>query len=296
MAKKKIEVDDKVINIETKDKDEYICLTDMVRGDEGSDHIRNWMRNRNTVEFIGLWETLHNPNFKGVEFDRFRKEAGLNSFNLTPKKWVEATNAIGIFSKSGRYGGTYAHKDLAFEFGSWISPMFKLLLLKEFQRLKEQETNQYNLEWNVKRLLAKTNYTIHTNAIKDHIIPKSTYSQNTAWILYAKEADILNAAIFNCSAKDWRGANPEHAKKGLNIRDFASINELVVLSNMENINAVLIEKGLDKSDRLDELSRLAQKQLQTLDASSILKSIKREDNMTYIDAEKTENKTDKNNV
>jgi len=257
MAKKKIEVDNKIISIETKENDEYICLTDMVRGDEGSDHIRNWLRNRNTVEFIGLWETLHNPNFKGVEFDRFRKEAGLNSFNLTPKKWINATNAIGIYSKSGRYGGTYAHKDLAFEFGSWISPMFKLLLLKEFQRLKEQETNQYTLEWNVKRLLAKTNYAIHTEAIKDHIIPKSNYDKNAEWLLYAEEADILNVAI---------------------------------------LNAVLIEKGNDKSERLKELSRLAKKQLNTLDTASIIKSIKKKDDTTYIDAQKKENTTDENNV
>ena len=288
MAKKKIEVDSKVISIETKNNIEYICLTDMVRGDEGSDYIRNWMRNRNTVEFIGLWESLHNPDFKGVEFDRFRKEAGLNSFNLTPKKWITATNAIGIYSKSGRYGGTYAHKDLAFEFGSWISPMFKLLLLKEFQRLKEQENNQYNLEWSVKRLLAKTNYEIQTEAIKDHIIPKSSYSKNKEWLLYAEEADILNVAIFNCSAKDWRTANPEHVKKRLNIRDFGSINELVVLSNMENINAVLIEKGVDKSERLKELIRLSKKQLKTLNAVSIIKSIKRKNDKTYIDAKKKE--------
>ena len=287
---KKIEVNSKLISIETKNNDDFICLTDMVRGDEGSDHIRNWMRNRNTVEFIGLWESLHNPNFKGVEFDRFRKEAGLNSFNLTPKKWIKATNAIGIYSKSGRYGGTYAHKDLAFEFGSWISAMFKLLLLKEFQRLKEQETNQYNVEWNVKRLLAKTNYAIHTEAIKDHILPKSNYSKNAEWLLYAEEADILNAAIFNCSAKDWRDANPNHVKKGLNIRDFASINELVVLSNMENINSVLIEKGIEKSERLIELRRLSKKQLKTLDTTSIIKSIKKEDDTTYIDAEKKRKK------
>ncbi len=276
MTKKNIEVDDKVISIETRNDNDYICLTDMIRGDEGSDHIRNWMRNRNTVEFIGLWETLHNPNFKGVEFDRFRKEAGLNSFNLTPKKWINATSAIGIYSKSGRYGGTYAHKDLAFEFGSWISPIFKLLLLKEFQRLKEKENDKYNLEWNVKRLLAKTNYIIHTDAIKDHIIPTSNYSKNAEWLLYAKEADILNVAVFKCSAKDWRTANSEHAEKGLNIRDFASINELVVLSNMENINAVLIEQGKNKIERIKELSRLAEKQLQTLDAASIIKSIKKE--------------------
>lgn len=283
---KKIKVDDKLINIESRDKNEYICLTDMVRAEEGSDHIRNWMRNRNTVEFIGLWERLHNADFKGVEFDRFRKEAGLNSFNLTPKKWINATNAIGIYSKSGRYGGTYAHKDLAFEFGSWISPMFKLLLLKEFQRLKEQESNQYNLEWNVKRLLTKTNYRIHTDAIKDHIIPKSNYSKNNEWLLYAEEADILNAAVFKCSAKDWREANPKHAKEGLNIRDFASINELVVLSNMENINALLIEKGIEKFKRLEELDRLSQKQLKSLNSTDLIKSLKKETDMTYIDAEK----------
>jgi len=286
---KKIIVEDKVISVDLKNEEDYICLTDMVRGDEGSDHIRNWMRSRNTVEFIGLWETLHNPDFKGVEFDRFRKEAGLNSFNLTPKKWITATNAIGIFSKSGRYGGTYAHKDLAFEFGSWISPMFKLLLLKEFQRLKEQETNQYNLEWNVKRLLTKTNYAIHTEAIRDHIIPASNYTKNKEWLLYAEEADILNVAVFNCSAKDWRMANENHAKKGLNLRDFASINELVVLSNMENINSILIERKMSKADRLKELQRIAAKQLKTFDSANFIKSIKRDSNRTYIDAEKKKN-------
>ena len=286
---KKIIVEDKVISVDLKNEEDYICLTDMVRGDEGSDHIRNWMRSRNTVEFIGLWETLHNPDFKGVEFDRFRKEAGLNSFNLTPKKWITATNAIGIFSKSGRYGGTYAHKDLAFEFGSWISPMFKLLLLKEFQRLKEQETNQYNLEWNVKRLLTKTNYAIHTEAIRDHIIPASNYTKNKEWLLYAEEADILNVAVFNCSAKDWRMANENHAKKGLNLRDFASINELLVLSNMENINSILIERKMSKADRLKELQRIAAKQLKTFDSANFIKSIKRDSNRTYIDAEKKKN-------
>ena len=171
-----------------------------------NDHIRNWMRNRNTVEFLGIWEQLYNPNFKGVEFDTFKKEAGLNSFNLTPKKWVESTNAIGIISVSGRYGGTYAHKDIAFEFGAWISPMFKLLLIKEFQRLKEIETNQYNLEWNVKRVLSKVNYTIQTDAVKDYIVPKSNYTKDTEWLAYAEEADILNVALFECTAKQWREA------------------------------------------------------------------------------------------
>ncbi|GAB5532310.1 MAG: KilA-N domain-containing protein [Roseivirga sp.] len=287
MAKsQKIEVEKKTISIVQHGDNDYICLTDMVRGEEGSDHIRNWMRNRNTVEFIGLWETLHNSEFKGVEFNTFRKQAGLNSFNLTPKKWIETTNAKGFISKSGRYGGTYAHKDIAFEFGSWISPMFKLLLIKEFQRLKEIETNQYNLEWNVKRILTKTNYLIHTDAIKQHIIPEKSYTKDTEWLVYAEEADLLNVAIFNCTAKDWREANPVHATKGLNIRDFASINELVVLSNLENINALLIEQKTEKALRFERLRTIAQSQLQTLDGQDSLKSLKRLTNSTYPDAQK----------
>ena len=262
---KKINVQDKIISIVSQNEQDYICLTDMVRNDEGDDHIRNWLRNRNTVEFIGLWETIHNPDFKPVEFDTFRKQAGLNSFNLTPRKWIEATNAIGIFSKSGRYGGTYAHKDIAFEFGSWISPMFKLLLIKEFQRLKEIETNQYNLEWNVKRILSKTNYQIHTDAIKNHIIPVKNYSNDKEWLIYAEEADLLNVALFNCAAKDWREANKEHSEKGLNIRDFASINELVVLSNLENINALMIGQKIEKTERFKQLKIIGKSQLETLE-------------------------------
>jgi len=258
----------------------------MVRDKEGNDHIRNWMRNRNTVEFLGLWETIHNPNFKPVEFDTFRKQAGLNNFNLTPKKWIETTNALGIVSKSGRYGGTYAHKDLAFEFGAWISPMFKLLLIKEFQRLKEIETNRYNLEWNVKRILSKTNYHIHTDAIKEHIIPKMDYAKNDEWIAYAEEADLLNVAMFDCKAKDWREANPKHAEKGLNIRDFSSINELVVLSNLENLNAIMISENIDKSDRFKQLKKIAISQLNTLDNTDFMKSLKRLNEKIYIDEEK----------
>jgi len=283
---KKIKVEEKLISIVKKDEQDYICLTDMVRGEEGNDHIRNWMRNRNTVEFLGLWETLHNLNFKGVEFDRFRKEAGLNSFNLTPKKWIEATNAIGIISKSGRYGGTYAHKDLAFEFGAWISPMFKLLLIKEFQRLKEIETNQYNLEWNVKRILTKTNYHIHTEAIKNYIIPQKEYEKDKEWIIYAEEADLLNVALFKCTAKDWREANPKLAKKGMNIRDIASINELVVLSNLENLNALMIERNIDKPERFKQLRKTAISQIKTLDNKDFIKSLKRLNETTYIDEEK----------
>ena len=255
----------------------------MVREENGNDHIRNWMRNRNTVEFIGLWETLHNPNFKGVEFDTFRKEAGLNNFNLTPKKWIEATNAVGIISKSGRYGGTYAHKDLAFEFGAWISPMFKLLLIKEFQRLKEIETNQYNLEWNVKRILSKTNYHIQTDAIKEHIIPQKNYSKDKEWLIYAEEADLLNVAMYNCTARDWREANKEHAKKRMNIRDFSSINELVVLSNLENLNAVMIAENIDKPIRFAQLTKVAQSQLSTLNGKDFIKSLKKLNDTTFLD-------------
>ncbi len=240
------------------------------------------MRNRNTVEFIGLWETLNNPNFKHVEFDTFRKQAGLNSFNLTPKKWIEATNAIGIISKSDRYGGTYAHKDLAFEFGSWISPMFKLLLIKEYQRLKEIESNQYNLEWNVKRILSKTNYQIHTEAVKDCIIPEKNYEKDKEWLVYAEEADLLNVVLFNCAAKDWRDSNPDKAKKGLNIRDFASINELVVLANLENINSILIRNKIDKVERFHQLKEIVQIQLKSLDEHDFMKALKKVSEDIYI--------------
>ncbi len=271
----KIIVENKIISIVKKNEQDYVCLTDMVRGEEGNDHIRNWMRNRNTVEFIGLWETLHNPNFKGVEFDTFRKKAGLNNFNLTPKKWITSTNAIGIISKSGRNGGTYAHKDLAFEFGSWISPMFKLLLIKEFQRLKEIESNKFNLEWNVKRILSKTNYQFQTNAIKKHILPQNKYKENDKWIVYAEEADLLNVSLYNCTAKDWRVANPDHVKKGLNIRDFSSINELVVLSNLENINAIMIEANIEKPERFIQLNKIVKSQLNILDKTDFMKSLKK---------------------
>lgn len=285
-SKSQIEVENKLISIVKQDEQDYICLTDMVRDEEGSDHIRNWMRNRNTVEFIGLWETLNNPNFKHVEFDTFRKESGLNSFNLTPKKWIDTTNAIGIISKSGRYGGTYAHKDLAFEFGSWISPMFKLLIIKEYQRLKEIESNQYNLEWNVKRILTKTNYQIHTDAVKDCILPEKNYDKDKEWLIYAEEADLLNVSLFKCTAKDWRDVNPEKAKKGLNIRDFASINELVVLSNLENINSILIRNQIDKSERFKQLRDIVQIQLKSLDEQDFMKALKKVSDDIYIDRKK----------
>ncbi|PWD98858.1 KilA-N domain-containing protein [Marinilabilia rubra] len=282
-SKSQIEVENKLISIVKQDEQDYISLTDMVKGEEGSDHIRNWMRNRNTVEFIGLWETLNNPNFKPVEFDTFRKQAGLNSFNLTPKKWIEATNAIGLISKSGRYGGTYAHKDLAFEFGSWISPMFKLLLIKEYQRLKEIESNQYNLEWNVKRILSKTNYQIHADAVKDCILPEKNYDKDKEWLIYAEEADLLNVALFKSTAKDWREVNPDKAKKGLNIRDFASINELVVLANLENLNSILIRNQVDKEQRYRQLRDIVKIQLKSLDEKNFMKALKKVSDDIYID-------------
>lgn len=284
--KTQIEVENRLISIVKQDEQDYICLTDMVRGEEGTDHIRNWMRNRNTVEFMGLWETLNNPKFKPVEFDTFRKQAGLNSFNLTPRKWIETTDAIGLISKSGRYGGTYAHKDLAFEFGSWISPMFKLLLIKEYQRLKEIESNQYNLEWNVKRILSKTNYMIHTDAVRDCILPEKNYDKDKEWLIYAEEADLLNVALFHCTAKDWREANTDKARNGLNIRDFASINELVVLSNLENINAILIRNQIDKSERYRQLKEIVRLQLKSLDGQDFMKALKKVSDNIYIESQR----------
>ena len=278
---KTIEVDNKIISIVEYNEQDYISLTDMVRSEDGNDHIRNWMRNRNTVEYLGLWETLHNPNFKGVEFDTFKTQAGLNSFNLTPKKWIEKTNAIGIISKSGRYGGTYAHKDLAFEFGAWLSSMFKLLIIKEYQRLKEIETNKYNLEWNVKRVLSKVNYHIHTDAIKNQIIPHSEINE-TEWLIYAEEADILNVALFGCTARQWREANPEHAEKKLNIRDFASINELAVLSNLESMSAEMINNKIDSTERFNKLREIAQYQSKILNEKDFMKTLKRQSETTYI--------------
>ena len=260
-----ITVQDIQISVVTEGSKDYICLTDMVKGQEGDDHIRNWMRNRNTLEFLGAWEMLHNSAFKGVEFDTFLHEAGANRFNMTPRKWIEATNAIGMYSKSGRNGGTYAHKDIAFEFGSWLSPVFKLYLITEYQRLKETENNPMLGEWNVKRVLSKVNYILHTDAVRDFVIPKIDVEREKAYV-YADEADMLNLALWNCTAKQWRNANPEYAQKGLNIRDTASINELVVLANIESFNAELLKREMDKSSRYACLREMAVRQLTRLNA------------------------------
>ena len=253
-------------------EDDYICLTDMVKGKDGAgraaDIIKNWIRNRSTIEFLGTWELLYNPNFKVVEFDHFKKEAGLPTFTMSVANWVEKTGAIGIVSKFGRYGGTYAHKDIAFEFGAAISPAFKLYLIKEYQRLKEAESNPLSARWDVKRLLSKTNYTLHTDAIKS-MLPRYGLSKLKQKLVYATEADMLNIILFGCTAEDWREANPELARKGLNVRDTATINQLVVLANMESMNSELIKQGAGRNERMTFLHRVAKEQLSVLDKNNI---------------------------
>lgn len=284
--KREIIVQDHPVSVAEVNGEDYICLTDMARGEEGVDHIRNWMRNRNTIEFLGLWESMCNPNFKPVEFDGFRKEAGLNSFTMAPKKWIDATNAIGIVTKSGRYGGTYAHRDIAFEFGTWISPLFKLYLLKEYQRLKEIESNQYNLEWNVKRIVSKANWHIHSDAVKTHLLPVSTKWKKE--LEYAEEADILNVALFGITSKEWRKQNQKRDEDGENIRDSASINELIVLSNMESMNAQMIRDKVNKQTRFERLKETAQHELGILNNKDFIKSLKKTSQDVYL----IENKKD----
>jgi len=258
-----LKVKEREISIFYKKEEDYISLTDIARiknEDEPKDVVKNWFRNRGTVEFLGLWERINNPNFKGVEFDPLFQEAGNNSFTLSPSKWIDTTNAIGIISKTGRGGGTFAHKDIAFEFASWISAEFKLYLIKEFQRLKTDESDRLNLEWNLQRTLSKINYKIHTDAIKENIIP-NLISKTQINFTYANEADLLNVALFGITARQWKEENPN--AKG-NMRDDASIEQLVVLSNMESINALLIEQGLTQKDRLIQLNKVAIMQLKSL--------------------------------
>lgn len=273
MAIRRITVQGIEVQLFSKESIEYISLTDIAktRDTERTDYIiQNWLRNRNTIEFIGLWEMLHNRDFKSIEFDGFRNQSGLNSFSLTPQRWIKTTNAIGIVSKSGRYGGTFAHQDIAFEFASWISPEFKLYLLKEFQRLKEEEAKTKSLEWNLQRTLAKVNYRIHTDAIKENLIPDKVTKQQMNNI-YASEADILNVALFGKTAKEWRDENP--GKEG-NIRDYAALEQLVVLSNLESINAVLINQGDNQSSRLVKLNEIAITQMKSLLQNNNIKRLK----------------------
>lgn len=259
--KAKLQVLEQDITTYARDGVEYICITDIARyksPDRTGVIIGNWLRNRNTIEFLGMWEQLNNPHFKVIEFDDFKKQAGLNSFTLTPKQWIERTAAIGLISKAGRYGGTFAQKDIAFEFASWISVEFKLYLIKEFQRLKEQEFQQ--LGWDIRRNLAKVNYLIHTDAIRENLIPDQLSTQQIAFI-YASEADLLNVALFGVTAKEWRDSNP--ALKG-NVRDHANVHQLVCLANLESMNAHFIEQGMAQSERLVRLNELAIRQMRVL--------------------------------
>ena len=252
------------IQIYTEDfKNDYISLTDIARyknAHEPKDVVKNWLRVRDTIEFLGLWETIHNPSFKGVEFDSFRKEAGTNAFTLSPQRWIENTNAIGILSKSGRGGGTFAHPDIAMEFASWISAEFKLYLIQDYKRLKSDENSKLSLGWNLNREISKINYKIHTDAIKEYLLKDLTNEQLS--YQYASEADMLNVALFNKRAKQWREENPD--LKG-NMRDYASLNELLVLANMESYNAILIGKGMDQKERMIELRKLARTQLMSIE-------------------------------
>lgn len=256
------------ISIYTEDfQNEFISLTDIARykSDEPFIVINNWMRGKDTIEFLGLWEQLHNPDFKPIEFDRFRKEAGYNAFTLSPQKWIENTNAIGIVSKSGRYGGTFAHSDIAFEFASWISAEFKLYIIKDYKRLKNDESSRLSLGWNLNREISKLNYRIHTDAIKENLLPPELKPFQIA-ITYASEADVLNVALFGVTAKQWREENKD---KDGNIRDYATLNQLLVLANMESYNAILIEQGKHQSERIQLLNNLAIRQLKAIEKIGI---------------------------
>ena len=262
------------IAISKQDSEEYICITDIAKAKTGdsrsADVVKNWLRNRSTLEFLGTWELMYNPNFKVVEFDHFKKEAGLHTFILSVAEWISKTNAIGIYVKRGKYGGTYAHKDIAFEFASAISPIFKLYLIKEFQRLMEKENSLKQIEWNAKRFLSKNNYLIQTNAVKKYLLPQMNYKENLQWLVYAEEADILNVALFGFTAKAWREANPDLAVSS-NVRDFANINELTILSNLESHNAQMLREGRGKEERFKILKELAEYQMSVLNMAEQIK-------------------------
>ncbi len=273
ISKATIEVKGSSITVLSRKDKDYISLTDIARhknAEHTDDLVRNWLRNRNTIEFLGVWERLNNPDFKPVEFDGIRIKAGLNSFALTPKQWIEKTGAVGIISKAGRYGGTYAHKDIAFEFASWISVEFKLYLIKEFQRLKADENRRLSLAWNLNRTLTKLNYRIHTDAIKAHLIP-AVVTPAQAAITYATEADVLNVGLFGQTAKQWRDANPKLVG---NMREYATVEQLLVLANIEGMNAEFIHMGLAQGERLKRLNQIAIRQMRVLTADPSVKQLK----------------------
>ena len=274
MAKtSKITVNDKPITIlQADDRQNYISLTDMIKAYE-PDPIRtdmiigNWLRLKDTIEYMGIWETLNNPSFNPIEFDGIKTSAGSNRFILTAKEWVSRTNAIGIQARAGRYGGTYAHKDIAYNFGMWMSPAFYLLVVKELQRLETEQANPLLQQWDIKRILSKTNYALHTDAIKENTLPKLSIEKEREYIIYASEADLLNLALFGCTAKDWQEANPNFAGK-YNMRDTATINQLVVLSNMESANSEMLKQGIDRQERYRILQKMATEQLALFDRSN----------------------------
>ncbi len=266
-------VKDQIINVIRSDDKEFISLTDLARYADEDDPrypIQNWMRNKDVISYLGLWESIHNENFKGVEFDTFKNEAGSNKFKISPQKWIRETNAIGMISKSGNNGGTYARSDIALEFASWLSPEFKLYVIQEFQRLKKNEAYQNKIDWHANRVLAKVSYVVHTDAIKSIIVPNLTEKQKK--FVYAEEADVLNVALFGMTAKEWRESNPNLAEEG-NIRDYTDLLHLVILSNLENINAELIEMGIPQSERLVRLNDMAKKQMELLRRNKSLKNL-----------------------
>ena len=271
--KAQIVVEDQIINVIRIDDKEFISLTDLARYADEDDPrypIQNWMRNKDVISYLGLWESIHNENFKGVEFDTFKNEAGSNKFKISPQKWIRETNAIGIISKSGNNGGTYARSDIALEFASWLSPEFKLYVIQEFQRLKKNEAYQNKIDWHANRVLAKVSYVVHTDAINSIIVPNLTEKQKK--FVYAEEADVLNVALFGMTAKEWRESNPNLAEEG-NIRDYTNLLHLVILSNLENINAELIEMGIPQSERLVRLNDMAKKQMELLRKNKSLKNL-----------------------
>lgn len=280
--KRQLKVQNTEVAIKSINGEDFFSLTDMIKAKEGKFFIWNWLRNRDTLEFLGAWESINNPNFNYIEFDIIRNQSGLNSFQISVKEWVDRTNAIGLQSIAGRYGGTFAHKEIALEFGMWISPIFKLHLIKDYERLKQIESNQYNIEWNVRRLLASTTYAVHTDAIKDVLIPQ-TLPWKTSY-KYASEADIINLALFGMTAKEWRDVNPEQAKNGENLRDSASINELTVLDTLQLQSAELIRQKLPPRERLEILKESATAKLSALEKVNPTKTIKRTDDSAFLES------------
>lgn len=284
MSKHRIlNVNDIEVSLTTVKDEDYICLTDMVKAKDGDFFVSDWLRNINTLDYLAAWENLNNPDFNYGEFAIIRSESGGNSYKISVKEWALRTNAVGVTAKTGRYGGTYAHVDIAFNFGMWISPAFQLYIVTEYKRLKEIENNQLNLEWDVRRVMTKINYGLHTDAVQKHIIPKSKFSKDKQWIEYANEADLLNVALYGYTAKQWKDANPSHAKNGKNMRDFSSITDLLIMSNLEALNAELIKNSAPNDYRFEYLSKLAKEQRDQFDKVDIIKSIKRKDEKTYVE-------------